>query len=340
MLTTLQGQPIGDISNSKSAGKRGPVVLEDALLLKELAQFNRERIPARVVHGKGAGAYGQLSICSNFLEKYSKAVVFRNGTSNSVFVRFSQAISKSGTPDTIPNIRGFAVKVKTEEGIWDLVGNNVPVFPVRDGRLFTSFIHSQLGNPRTNLPDLNMAWDFQSLRNESTLLLLHVYSDLGTPTSYCHMNGFGIHTFRLVNSEGAHFFARFNWRTDQGVKNMTSKEALSLTAQNPEYYTQDLYDTIAQGQYPTWTLTVQVLTPKQAKSLHFDPFDATKVWFTDEIPEHEVGKLTLNRNQDNYFAEVEQSAFDPANMPPGIEPSPDKLLQSRLFAYLDAQYYR
>ncbi|KAG4079660.1 hypothetical protein HA402_010440 [Bradysia odoriphaga] len=339
-LTTVQGQPIGDISNSKSVGKRGPVLLEDVLLLKETAQFNRERIPARVVHAKGAGAHGQLSICSNFLEKYSKAVVFRNGSSNPVFVRFSQAISEPGTPDTISNLRGFAVKVKTDEGIWDLVGNNLPVFLVRDGRLFTSIIHASLKNPRTHLLDLNMVWDFQTIRNETTLLLLHVYSDLGTPKSYRHMDGFGVNTFRLVNDEGDHFFARFNWKTDQGIKNLTMQEALKLTAQNPDYYIQDLYEAIAQGKYPTWTLTVQVLTPKQAKHLHYDPFDATKTWFSDEIPEHEVGKLTLNRNQDNYFAEVEQSAFDPANMPPGIEPSPDKLLQSRLFSYLDAQYYR
>ncbi|KAG4079666.1 hypothetical protein HA402_010446 [Bradysia odoriphaga] len=339
-LTTVQGQPIGDISNSKTVGKRGPVLLEDVLLLKETAQFNRERIPARVVHGKGAGAYGQLSICSNFLEKYSKAVVFRNGSSHPVFVRFSQATSEPGTPDTMPDLHGFAVKVKTDEGIWDLVGNNMPVFIGRDGRLFTSITHSQLRNPRTHIKDRNMAWDLLSLRNESTLFVLYSHSDLSTPASYRHMGGFGVHTFRLVNGKGDHFFARFNWKTDQGIKNLTMQEALKLTAQSPDYYIQDLYEAIAQGKYPTWTLTVQILTPKQAKCLHFNAFDATKVWFTDEIPEHEVGKLTLNRNQDNYFAEVEQSAFDPANMPPGIEPSPDKLLQARLFSYLDAQYYR
>lgn len=194
-----------------------------------------------------------------------------------MFTRFSQATSDTGTPDTIINIRGFAVKVKTDEGIWDLAGNNLPVFPVRDGRLFTSFIHSQRKNPRTQLTDLNMAWDFQSLRNETTLLVLYVYSALGTPKSYRHMDGFGVHAFRLVNAKGDHYFVRFNWRTDQGIKNMTAEEAMELTATNPDYYVQDLYESIAQGKFPTWTLTAQVLTPKQAKSLHFNPFDSTKV---------------------------------------------------------------
>ncbi len=289
---------------------------------------------------KGAGAYGELSIDTDFLEKYSKAVVFTKGSSSPVFARFSIATSEAGSQDTVQNVRGFAVKVKTAEGIWDLVGNNFPNFPIRDGRLFSSFIHSQVRNPQTHIRDANMSWDFFSLRNESTHMVLYLYSDLGTPASYREMNGFGIHTFRLVNNEGQHVFVRFNWKTDQGIRNLTMKESSDLAAQNPDYHIQDLYENIAKKNYPSWTLTVQVLTPNQAKSLHFNPFDSTKVWFTDEIPEHKVGTLTLNKNQDNYFAEVEQSAFDPANMPPGIEPSPDKLLHARMFAYLDTQYYR
>lgn len=281
MLTTTQGQPIGDIPNSKSAGSRGPVVLEDALLLKELAQFDRERIPSRVVHAKGAGAYGQLNINTNILEKYSKAVVFRNGSSSPVFVRFSQGGAiEAGSADTIPDVRGFAVKVKTAEGIWDLVGNNMPNFAIRDGRLFTSLTHSQSRNPRTNLKDPSMSWDFLSLRNETTLMVLYLFSALSSPASYREMNGYGVHTFRLVNSNGDHYFVRFNWKTDQGIRNLTRKEANDLAAANPDYLVQDLYDNIAKKNYPSWTLTVQVLTPKQAESLHFNPFDSTKVILT------------------------------------------------------------
>ncbi|XP_037035588.1 catalase-like [Bradysia coprophila] len=339
-ITTEQGQPIGDIANSKTSGARGPSLIEDPLLLKELAKFDRERIPERVVHAKGAGAYGKLSITTNFLERYSKAAVFRNGASSPLFLRFSQVAGELGSQDTIRDVRGFAIKVKSTEGIWDLVGNNLPVFFIRDARLFPSFIHSQKRNPQTHIRDPNMVWDFLTLRNESTLMVLHLYSDLGTPASYRKMNGFGVHTFKLVDSQGNYVFARFNFRVDQELRNMTAAEAMEMAGRNPDYLLQDLYENIAQRNYPSWTFTAQILTPQQANTLRFNPFDPTKIWFTDEIPEYEVGKLILNENHNNYFAEVEQSAFDPANMPPGIEPSPDKLLQGRLFSYLDTQYYR
>lgn len=242
-----------------------------------MAQFDRERIPERVVHAKGAGAYGELNINSDFLEQFSKAAVFRNGTSSPLFLRFSQVAGELGSQDTVRDVRGFAVKVKTTEGIWDLVGNNLPVFFIRDARLFPSFIHSQKRNPQTHLKDPSMAWDFLTLRNESTLMVLHLYSDLGTPASYRQMNGFGVHTFRLVDSEGDHVFARFNWRVNQELRNMTADEAMDLAGRNPDYLLQDLFENIAQQNFPSWTLTVQILTPDQAQRLTFNPFDSTKV---------------------------------------------------------------
>lgn len=242
-----------------------------------MAQFDRERIPERVVHAKGAGAYGELNITTDILERYSKAAVFRNGSSSPVFLRFSQVAGELGSQDTVRDVRGFAVKVKTTEGIWDLVGNNLPVFFIRDARLFPSFIHSQKRNPQTHLKDPNMAWDFLSLRNESTLMILYLYSDLGTPGSYRQMNGFGVHTFRLVNAEGDYVFARFNWRVNQELRNLTAQEAMELAGKNPDFLLQDLYENIAQQNYPSWTLTVQILTADQAGSLNFNPFDSTKV---------------------------------------------------------------
>ncbi len=226
---------------------------------------------------KGAGAYGQLHITTDFLERYSKAAVFRNGTTNPVFLRFSQVAGELGSQDTVRDVRGFAVKVKTIDGIWDLVGNNLPVFFIRDARLFPSFIHSQKRNPQTHLKDPNMAWDFLSLRNESTLMVLHLYSDLGTPASYRHMNGFGVHTFKLVNLVGDYVFARFNWRVDQELRNLTAAEALELSGGSPDYLLQDLYENIAQQNYPSWTLTAQILSVEQSNSLNFNPFDPTKV---------------------------------------------------------------
>jgi len=219
-----------------------------------------------------------LTITTDFLQRYSKAAVFRIGTTSPVSVRFSQVAGQLGSQDTVRDPRGFAVKVKTTEGIWDLVGNNLPVFFIRDARLFPSFIHSQKRNPQTYLKDPNMAWDFLTLRNESTLMILHIYSDLGTPASYRQMNGFGVHTFKLVDSQGDFVFARFNWRVNQGLRNLTAAEAANLTGTNPDYLLQDLYENIAQQNYPSWTLTVQILTVEQANSLPFNPFDATKVY--------------------------------------------------------------
>lgn len=225
---------------------------------------------------KGAGAHGQLDITTDFLAKYSKAAVFQNGTSSPVFVRFSTSPGESGSQDTVRDNRGFAVKVKTTEGIWDLVGNALPVFMIRDARLFPSFTHTRKRNPQTHLKDPNMAWDFLSLRSESTLGVLFQYSDLGTPASFRYMDGFGVHTFKLVDSKGKHVFTRFNWRTTE-IRNLTAAQAADLAGPSPDYHIQDLYDSIAQQNCPMWTLTAQILTPKQANELRFDPFDATKV---------------------------------------------------------------
>nr|AGH07917.1 catalase [Brachionus calyciflorus] len=339
-LTTGHGQPVGDKLNSLTAGPRGPILLQDTTLIDETAHFDRERIPERVVHAKGAGAFGYFEVTHD-ITKYTKAVVFEKiGKRTPVALRFSTVGGESGSADTARDPRGFAVKFYTEEGTWDLVGNNTPIFFIRDPILFPSFIHTQKRNPVTHLKDANMFWDFITLRPETCHQVSFLFSDRGTPDGYRHMNGYGSHTFKLVNSQGNPVYCKFHFKTDQGIKNLSSDRAGQLAGENPDYATEDLYNSIANGNYPSWTLYIQVMTYEEAEKCKFNPFDLTKVWSHAEYPLIPVGRLVLNRNPTNYFAEVEQIAFAPSHMIPGVEPSPDKMLQGRLFSYADTHRHR
>lgn len=323
-----------------SVGPKGPLVLQDVHFLDEMSHFDRERIPERVVHAKGAAAFGYFEV-TNDITKYTAAKLFEKIKKRTpVAVRFSTVGGESGSADTVRDPRGFAVKFYTEDGIWDLVGNNTPIFFIRDPILFPSFIHTQKRNPQTHLKDADMFWDFITLRPETTHQVCFLFSDRGIPDGYRHMNGYGSHTFKLVNQRGEPIYAKFHFRTDQGIQNLEVKKAAELTSMDPDYSTRDLFNSIKNGNYPSWTLCIQVMTFDQAKKHKYNPFDVTKVWSHKEFPLIKVGKLVLDRNPNNYFAEVEQLAFSPANMVPGIEPSPDKMLQGRLFSYTDTQRHR
>lgn len=340
VLLTGNGALIGDKKASLTAGPRGPILLQDFVYLDEMSHFTRERIPERVVHAKGAGAYGYFEVTHD-ITKYSKAKVFSQiGLRTPIAVRFSTVGGESGSADTVRDPRGFAVKFYTQEGIWDLVGNNTPIFFIKDPLLFPSFIHTQKRNPVTHLKDADMFWDFISLRPESTHQILFLFSDRGLPDGYRYMNGYGSHTFKLVNSCNDMVYCKFHYKTDQGIKNLSTEKAAELSASDPDYSIRDLYNSIAKGNYPSWSFSIQVMTQEEAKKFRWNPFDVTKVWPHNEFPLIPVGKLVLDRNPENYFADVEQAAFDPAHMPPGIEPSPDKMLQGRLFAYGDTHRYR
>ncbi|XP_022701562.1 catalase-like isoform X1 [Varroa jacobsoni] len=339
-LTTGTGCPVGDKLNIQTAGKRGPALLQDVVFIDEMAHFDRERIPERVVHAKGAGAFGYFEVTDD-ITKYSKAAVFASiGKRTPIAVRFSTVGGESGSADTVRDPRGFAVKFYTEEGNWDIVGNNTPIFFIRDPFLFPSFIHTQKRNPRTHCKDPDMFWDFLSLRPESTHQVLILFSDRGIPNGYRHMNGYGSHTFKLVNADNDINYCKFHYKTDQGISNLTVERANELAASDPDYSIRDLYNAIENGKHPSWTLYIQIMTSQQAEKFPFNPFDVTKVWPHADYPLIPVGKLVLNRNPTNYFAEVEQMAFSPANLVPGIEPSPDKMLQGRLFSYNDTHRHR
>nr|XP_008509599.1 PREDICTED: catalase [Equus przewalskii] len=313
-----------------TAGPRGPLLVQDVVFTDEMAHFDRERIPERVVHAKGAGAFGYFEVTHD-ITRYSKAKVFDQiGKRTPIAVRFSTVAGESGSADTVRDPRGFAVKFYTEDGNWDLVGNNTPIFFIRDAMLFPSFIHSQKRNPQTHLKDPDMVWDFWSLRPESLHQVSFLFSDRGIPDGHRHMNGYGSHTFKLVNAKGEVVYCKFHYKTDQGIKNLSVEDAARLSQEDPDYGLRDLFNAIATGNYPSWTLYIQVMTFDQAETFPFNPFDLTKVWPHKDYPLIPVGKLVLNRNPVNYFAEVEQLAFDPNNMPPGIEPSPDKMLQVNL----------
>ncbi|QDU59690.1 Catalase [Planctomycetes bacterium Pan216] len=339
-LTTASGIPVGDNQNSITAGPRGPVLLEDLHLLEKLAHFNRERIPERIVHAKGAGAYGTLTVTKD-ISAHTKAKLFSEvGKKTELFLRFSTVGGEKGSADAARDPRGFAVKFYTEEGNWDLVGNNTPVFFIRDPLKFPDLIHTQKRNPQTNLPDATAVWDFFSLSPESMHQVTILYSDRGTPRTYRHMNGYGSHTYSLINPAGERTWVKFHVKTNQGIENFTDEEAVKVSGEDPDSATRDLFDAIAKGEFPTWRFCVQLMTEEQANAFPFNPFDLTKVWPHADFPLIEVGTLELNRNPANYFAEVEQAAFSPANLVPGIGPSPDKMLQARLFAYPDAHRYR
>lgn len=340
VLTTSAGKPIGDKTNVLTVGPRGPMLIQDFVFMDEMAHFDRERIPERVVHAKGAGAFGYFQVTHD-ITQYTKASVFSKiGKKTPIAVRFSVVAGESGSADTVRDPRGFAVKFYTETGNWDLTGNDTPIFFIRDPFFFPSFIHTQKRNPATHLKDHDMFWDFLTLRPESTHQVFFLFSDRGIPDGFRHMHGFGSHTFKLVNAEGEAVYCKFHYKTDQGIKNLPPDEAAILAGQDPDYATRDLYNNIAMGNFPSWTMYIQVMTFAQAEKQIINPFDVTKTWPYADFPLIEVGKLVLNRNPSNYFAQVEQLAFSPANFIPGIEASPDKMLQGRLFAYTDTQRYR
>lgn len=339
-LTTADGIPVADNQNSLTAGPRGPVLMQDFHLMEKLAHFNRERIPERVVHAKGAAAFGTFTV-TNDITRYSKAKVFAEvGKQTPVLLRFSTVGGEKGSADAERDPRGFAVKFYTEEGNWDLTGNNTPVFFIRDPLKFPDFIHTQKRNPQTNCKDANAMWDFWSLSPESLHQVTILFSDRGTPKTYRHMDGFGSHTFSLIDAQGERVWCKFHFKTLQGIENFTASEALRVKGEDPDHATRDLFEAIEQGDYPKWRVCIQVMTDQQAMQHQDNPFDVTKVWKHSEYPLIEVGTLELNRNPQNYFAEVEMSAFSPSNVVPGISFSPDKMLQARIMSYPDAQRYR
>ena len=339
-LTTTAGAPVGDNQNALTAGARGPVLLQDYQLLEKLAHQNRERIPERVVHAKGWGAYGTLTI-TNDISRYTKAKLFsRVGKKTDLILRFSTVAGELGAADAERDVRGFAVKFYTEEGNWDLVGNNTPVFFVRDPYKFPDFIHTQKRHPKTNLRSPTAMWDFWSLSPESLHQVTILFSDRGLPTDVRHMNGYGSHTFSLINGEGERFWVKFHFKTLQGHQHWTNAEAAHVVGRTRESTQEDLFSSIAAGDFPKWKMQVQVMPETDAEKTSYNPFDLTKVWPHGEYPPMDVGILELNRNPENYFNEVEQLAFSPSNIVPGIGFSPDKMLQGRIFSYADAHRYR
>ena len=339
-MTTDAGRPVGDNQNSLTVGPRGPVVFEDFLLFEKMAHFNRERIPERVVHAKGSGAYGHF-VCTNPLTQYTTAKLLSSaGKKTPTFLRFSTVGGEKGSADTERDPRGFALKFYTEEGNWDLVGNNTPVFFIRDPLKFGDFIHTQKRDPQTNLKSPTMMWDFWSLSPESLHQVTILFSDRGTPDGYRHMDGFSSHTFSLINAKNELFYVKWHFKTKQGIKNFTREGADDMRGQDPDHAQRDLFEAIKNGDFPKWRVCVQIMPEKDADSYHINPFDLTKVWPHGDYPLIEVGELVLDRNPENYFAEVEQAAFDPKNIVPGMGYSPDKMLQARLISYPDAHRYR
>jgi len=339
-LTTAWGAPVADDQNSITAGERGPVAMQDVHVLQKLAHFDRERIPERVVHAKGAGAYGYFEVTQNVTKYTGADFLSKIGKKTDLFARFSTVGGEKGSADTVRDPRGFAVKFYTEEGNYDLVGNNTPVFFIRDTIKFPDFIHTQKRNPRNNLPNPDMFWDFLSLTPESIHQVTVLFSDRGTPYSYRHVNGYSSHTYMWYNKKGEHFWVQYHFKTEQGIKNFTREQAREMAGKDPDWSTRDLFNAIDKKDYPSWRLEAQIMPPKDAKKYRFDPFDITKVWPYADYPPIEVGRMTLNKNPDNYFDEVEQSAFSPGNFVPGIGPSPDKMLQGRLFSYHDTHRHR
>ena len=339
-LTRDSGAPYYEHQDSQTVGPRGPVLLQDFILQENLAHFVRERIPERIVHAKGTGAYGKFTVTHD-ITKYTKAKLFSNvGNSCRLFARFSTVGGEKGSADTARDPRGFALKFYTEDGNWDLVGNNTPVFFIKDAKKFPDFIHTQKRHPKTNLKSATMMWDFWSLNPESLHQVLILMSDRGTPYSYRHMHGFGSHTFSMINSENERVWVKFHFKTKQGIKNFTDQDAVKMAGENPDFAQEDLCNAIDNGDFPKWTLYIQVMTEQQAREFRWNPFDVTKVWFQSDFPLIEVGEMELNEVPVNYFAHVEQSTFSPSNLIDGISFSPDKMLQGRLFSYPDAHRYR
>ena len=339
-LTTAAGAPVADNQNVMTAGPRGPMLIQDVWFLEKLAHFDREVIPERRMHAKGSGAYGTF-VVTHDITKYTKAKIFSEiGKKTDLFVRFSTVAGERGAADVERDIRGFAIKFYTEEGNWDLVGNNTPVFFLRDPLKFPDLNHAVKRDPRTNMRSAKNNWDFWTSLPEALHQVTITMSDRGIPLSYRHMHGFGSHTFSMINDKNERVWVKFHLVCQQGIETLTDEEAEKITGKDREAHQRDLYESIEKGDYPRWKMFIQVMTEEQALKMPYNPFDLTKVWYKKDFPLIEVGYLELNRNPENYFAEVEQSAFNPANIVPGIGFSPDKMLQGRLFSYGDAQRYR
>jgi catalase len=340
MLTTTAGAPWPDNQNSETAGARGPVLIQDYQLIEKLAHQNRERIPERVVHAKGSGAYGTFTV-TNDLSKYSRAKIFGEvGKKTEFLMRFSTVAGERGAADAERDVRGFAVKFYTEEGNWDLVGNNTPVFFIRDPMKFPDFIRTQKRHPKSNMRSATAMWDFWSLSPESLHQVTILFSDRGLPQGYGHMNGYGSHTYSLWNEKGERYWVKFHFKTLDGHKYWTNDEGNAVIAVDRESAQRDLFDKVERGQGPSWRVCVQIMPELDAEKTSYNPFDVTKVWPHSEYPLIEVGIAKLDRNPDHYFAEIEQASFSPSNIVPGIGFSPDKMLQGRIFAYADAHRYR
>ena len=339
-LTTVAGAPVPDNQNAVTAGHRGPMLLQDVWFLEKLAHFDREVIPERRMHAKGSGAFGEFTVTHD-ITRYTKAKIFSEiGKKTEMFVRFSTVAGERGAADAERDIRGFAMKFYTEEGNWDLVGNNTPVFFLRDPLKFPDLNHAVKRDPRTNMRSANTNWDFWSSLPEALHQVTITMSDRGIPLSYRHMHGFGSHTFSLINAANERVWVKFHLVCQQGIQNLTDAEAEAIVAKDRESHQRDLYEAIERGDFPRWKMFIQVMTEQQADNMPYNPFDLTKVWFKRDFPLIEVGYFELNRNPANYFLDVEQAAFNPANVVPGINFSPDKMLQGRLFSYGDAQRYR
>lgn len=337
--TRPSGQPVPSENTSVTAGQQGPVALNDIHLIEKLAHFNRERVPERTPHAKGHGAFGELHITED-VSAYTKAKVFQKGTVTPMMGRFSTVAGEQGSPDTWRDVHGFALRFYTEEGNLDIVGNNTPVFFVRDGQKFPDFIHSQKRLGTNGLRDADMQWDFWTRNPESAHQVTYLMGDRGTPKSTRHQNGYGSHTFQWVNEQGEAFWVKYHFKTRQGVENFTDEEATTTAGQNPDCHREDLYNAIEEGNYPVWDVKVQIMPLDEAENYRFNPFDLTKVWSKKDYPLHDVGYFVLNRNPRNFFAQIEQVALDPSNIVPGVGLSPDKMLQARVFAYADQQRYR
>lgn len=339
-LSSVSGRPIAENQNVKTAGQRGPMLLEDFWFLEKLAHFDREVIPERRMHAKGSGAFGTFTVTHD-ITKYTKAKIFSEvGKKTDVFVRFSTVAGERGAADAERDIRGFAMKFYTEEGNWDLAGNNTPVFFLRDPYRFPDLNKAVKRDPKTNLRSANHNWDFWTLLPEALHQITITMSERGIPKSYRNMHGFGSHTFSLIDKDNKRVWVKFHFKTQQGIENLSNAEAGAIIAKDRESHQRDLFNAIEKGDFPKWTMQIQVMTEEQANNCKFNPFDLTKVWPHGDFPLIDVGVMELNRNPENYFADVEQAAFNPANVVPGIGFSPDKMLQARLFSYGDAQRYR
>lgn len=342
-LTTAEGAPIGR-QHALTAGPKGPLLMQDVQLLEQMQHFNRERIPERVVHAKGSGAYGTFTVTHD-ITKYTKASIFSQvGKTTELFLRFSTVAGERGAADAERDVRGFAVKFYTDEGNWDMVGNNTPVFFVRDPYKFANFIHTQKRDPKTNVREMDMQWDFWSQCPESLHQVTILFSDRGLPASYRHVNGYGSHTYSLINAAGERVWCKFHFKTNQGIENWMDEKAAGVIAGDRESHQRDLFTAIHKGDFPSWTLKIQVMTQAEAEAWSaktgWNPFDLTKVWPHADFPLIEVGQMELNRNPENYHAEVEQAAFKPSALVPGISSSPDKMLQARLMSYADTHLHR